>query len=204
VPTSQSSEFASAELDRLDQAFARLPRAHLLPPNGLRQMGRAPCLTRAGHAYPSVMAEFSARQRGASFFDAAFIVLPGTIAADSPDPVCMLAHALIGCSLATNATLYRAFARRLGRPDASPASVVLLDQGAFGRLPSTDLRSLPPGVDFGIGYALFVNHPEALAASAPDVFGLLERQLFAANESDASRVVGEAGQAMIESRFIRG
>jgi hypothetical protein len=204
VPTSQSPEFASAELDRLDQAFARLPRAHLLPPHGLRQMRRAPCLTRAGHAYPSVMAEFSARESGAYFFDAAFVVPPGAIVADSTDPVGLLAHALIGCSLATNATLYRAFARRLGRPEASPASVLLLDRSAFDRLPSTDLRSLPPGTDFGIGYALFVNHPAVLAASAPDVFGLIERQLFAANESDASQVVADAGQVTIESRFIRG
>jgi hypothetical protein len=188
--------FTSDELGRIDGVFAKLPAAHLLPPHGLRQLRRGRCLARGDRAFPSVMAEFSAHDRGAYFFDAAFVKPAGGAA----DPVSLVAHALIGCSLATNAILYRAFARRLARSDASPASVMLLDQGVVGGLPTVDLRSLPPGVDLGIAYALFVNHPAALAAAAPDVFSLLEQQLFAA-ESTANPGVGDTVSV---GQLIRG
>ena len=141
------------------------------------------------------MAEFSERESGAYLFDAAFVGDGG----GATDPVCLIAHALIGCSLATNATLYRAFARRLGRLDASPAGVVLLDQSAFGQLPNVDLHSLPPGADLGIAYALFVNHPAALAAAAADVFGLIERQLFSASDAQADPAAAAHGVSTASS-----
>jgi hypothetical protein len=188
--------FQAGELERIDRALARLPSGHVLAPRGLRHLHRAPALTRAGRAYPSVLAMFARSGQSAYVFDAAFAHgVRGGHPGPSTDLVVLAVQLLVGCSLSCDRGLYAEFSRHVGRKD-QPAALLLLEETALARAMGTasgersgavDLLAVPPGVDLGVAYALFLSQPRALESAAPNVYAFLRDRVFAPEELVAVR-----------------
>jgi hypothetical protein len=179
------------ELDEIERALGRVPRAHRSSPYGLREIVRASVLVRDGRAYPSVVAAFSSKRNEARLYDGAFV---GSACAERAAPheprlvggtVTFAIHAMVGCSLSDfggHGAFYRAFCRAIGRQDEAPSPVRLIDlaicrtvaAAGQGGLVET-LLGLAPGLDVGVAYALHLGQPQALRSAAPALTALFAR-----------------------------
>lgn len=178
------TRFLGPELDALDAAFERVPQEHTRPPHGLRELARETHFEHQGRTWPTVMAVYRASIGAAYLYDGAFFGMLGEFAPTQMLPN-FAVHAVVGASLASEASVYDEWCRVTHRAFEEPPGVILFEKDqierslAFG--PDSlqiDLASLSPGVDFSVAYGAFLAFPEYLRKGMPVVHQHLFGKVF--------------------------
>ena len=186
--------FSGPEIEALDQALTRIPREHMQPPLGLRELTREPEFEHDGQTWPTVMATYRSAIGSATLYDGAFFGMLGELAPDQMLPRFAI-FATIGASLAADDRIYGEWCRISKRTAGSPASVLLFEKDQIERSLAfgpdelrIDLAALPAGVDFAVAYAAFLTFPEHLRRGMPVIHQHLFGKIFdGKTDSDTPR-----------------